>query len=179
MEILLTGVGGQGVVLASKILAYCAMERGMAVRSAETIGMAQRGGSVTSHVRIGNEYYSPLIPKGWADVLIGFEPAEAARCVAYLKPNAGAVVATRMSASMVTYQPEEVLEYLALHTRLTKVVTDELETKGLLKSLNIALLGAASRAGAIAFRQEELESAIRKMIPPRYVEMNLIALAGM
>jgi indolepyruvate ferredoxin oxidoreductase beta subunit len=176
MNILLTGVGGQGVVLASKILATCAMERGLPVRSAETIGMAQRGGSVTSHVRIGAHISSPLIPKAHADVLIGFEPAEAARCTTYLKPGARAVVAQRMSVSLVSYSMEDVFAYISQHAQLTKVVTDELEQNGRLKCLNIALLGAAARAGAIDFGREELERAITKMLPARFVDMNLEAL---
>ena len=69
-NIILCGVGGQGTVLASKLISYAAMAKGEAVRSAETIGMAQRGGSVTSHIRIGEGAFSPLIPKGKADVMI-------------------------------------------------------------------------------------------------------------
>ena len=77
-DILICGVGGQGTVLASKIIAASAMDEGSAVHSAETIGMAQRGGSVTSHVRIG-EAYAPLIPQGAADMILAFEPAEELR----------------------------------------------------------------------------------------------------
>ena len=83
MNILLSGVGGQGTVLASKLLARCAIARGEAAHTAETIGMAQRGGCVTSHVRIG-KCFSPMIPKGCADAIIAFEPAEAVRCLDFL-----------------------------------------------------------------------------------------------
>ena len=75
-NVLLCGVGGQGTVLASRLIALAAMEKGMDARGAETIGMAQRGGSVVSHVRIGQDIYSPMIPHRGADVLICFEPAE-------------------------------------------------------------------------------------------------------
>ena len=78
-DILLCGVGGQGTVLASKLIAAAAMAEGNTVHSAETIGMAQRGGSVISHIRIGDAASSPLIPYGHADILIAFEPAEAYR----------------------------------------------------------------------------------------------------
>ena len=84
---LLCGVGGQGVVLASRLIAYAAMEKGNFVRTAETIGMAQRGGSVVSHVRIGEEIYSPQVPVGSADVILAFEPGEAVRCLPYLKKD--------------------------------------------------------------------------------------------
>ena len=86
-SVILCGVGGQGTVLASKLISYAAMAKGEEVRSAETIGMAQRGGSVTSHVRIGEGAFSPLIPKGKADVMIAFEPAEAVRNLSYLKKD--------------------------------------------------------------------------------------------
>ena len=82
---LLCGVGGQGVVLASKLIAFAAMRQGKSVRTAETIGMAQRGGSVVSHVRIGEEIYSPQIPLKSADLILAFEPAEAVRSLPYLK----------------------------------------------------------------------------------------------
>ena len=84
-NILLSGVGGQGTVLASKLIAAAALAKGLTVHTAETIGMAQRGGCVVSHVRIGENVYSPLIPKGTADVIIAFEPAEAVRVASYLK----------------------------------------------------------------------------------------------
>ena len=83
-DILVCGVGGQGTVLASKLIACASMTLGNTVHSAETIGMAQRGGSVTSHIRIGEEAYSPMIPHGSADVILAFEPAEAVRNLEYL-----------------------------------------------------------------------------------------------
>ena len=84
-NILICGVGGQGTVLAAKVLSQAAISGGEHVLSAETIGMAQRGGSVTSHVRIGEGIFSPLIPKGQADIIISFEAAEAVRNIEYLK----------------------------------------------------------------------------------------------
>lgn len=97
-NVLLCGVGGQGTVLASRLIALAAMEKGMEARGAETIGMAQRGGSVVSHVRIGENIYSPMIPHRGADVLICFEPAEAVRCLPYLKQTAAPSCAPRPSA---------------------------------------------------------------------------------
>ena len=91
LNIMLTGVGGQGTVLAAKVLAQAAQEKGWHVRTAETIGMAQRGGSVVSHVRMGNEgeeVHAPLIARGAADMVIAFEPAEGARVLPYLAPMA-------------------------------------------------------------------------------------------
>ena len=85
-DILICGVGGQGTVLASRVIAAAAMEEGSPVHSAETIGMAQRGGSVTSHVRVGEGACSPHIPHGSAELMLAFEPAEAVRNLCYLKP---------------------------------------------------------------------------------------------
>ena len=97
LNILLTGVGGQGTVLAAKVLAQAALEKGWKVRTAETIGMAQRGGNVVSHVRIGNkgeQVHAPLVSRGTADLVIAFEPAEAARVLPYLAPDGVMVSAT-------------------------------------------------------------------------------------
>ena len=96
-NVLLTGVGGQGTVLAAKVLAQAARAKGWQVRTAETIGMAQRGGSVVSHVRMGDngeEVIAPLVAKGTADMIIAFEPAEAARVLPYLAPD-GVMVSAR------------------------------------------------------------------------------------
>ena len=118
---LLCGVGGQGVVLASRLIAYAAMEKGNFVRTAETIGMAQRGGSVVSHVRIGDEIYSPQVPVGSADVILAFEPGEAVRCLPYLKKD-GLVIADSRIVKPVTaslggssYNAEEMTAYLEKH----------------------------------------------------------------
>ena len=92
MSYLLCGVGGQGTVLASKLIAYCGMKAGKKVRTSETIGMAQRGGCVVSHVRVGDEIFSPIIPEKQADMIIAFEPAEAVRCLPYLKDGGTVIV---------------------------------------------------------------------------------------
>lgn len=97
LNILLTGVGGQGTVLAAKVLAQAALEKGWQVRTAETIGMAQRGGNVTSHVRMGSNgeaVFSPLITPGTADIVIALEPGEAARALPFLAPGGVLVTAT-------------------------------------------------------------------------------------
>ena len=122
INIMLAGVGGQGTVLAAKVLAQAAANKGWQVRTAETIGMAQRGGNVVSHVRMGNdgeEVYAPLVAQGSADVIIGFEPAETARVLPYLAPG-GLVVAAQTSIQPVTaalskvpYKSEVVLQHIA------------------------------------------------------------------
>ena len=95
-SILICGIGGQGTVLASKLICQAALSLNMDVRSAETIGMAQRGGSVVSHVRIGSGLHSPLIPLSAADILIAFEPCEAVRNLPYLKKDGVIVVSDKV-----------------------------------------------------------------------------------
>ena len=132
-NILLCGVGGQGTVLASKLLAAAAEKKGETVHSAETIGMAQRGGPVTSHVRIGSDAYSPLIPKGKADLIIAFEPSEAVRNLDFLKEG-GAVITNEVCLKPVTeslnptgYDGKEMTEYLKKTVgRLVILNADEL-----------------------------------------------------
>ena len=93
VNIVLCGIGGQGTVLASKLIAAAAMKKNIPVMSAETIGMAQRGGSVFSHLRMGEEVASPMIAKGEADLIIGFEPGETVRMLPYLKKDGQVITA--------------------------------------------------------------------------------------
>ncbi|MDR1065498.1 MAG: indolepyruvate oxidoreductase subunit beta [Oscillospiraceae bacterium] len=181
MNILLAGVGGQGVVLASKILARCAGARGEPARTAETIGMAQRGGSVTSHVRIGEGAYSPLIPRGAADVIIGFEPAEAVRALDYLKPGGAVTVSDRgvyPSVGAEEYVPEKMLDFLRSHPLPGDVrvlrADGVFEQTGSYRSLNLALLGAASEQ--LGVTTGEIEAAIRELLPERLAAVNIKAL---
>lgn len=122
IDILLAGVGGQGTVLAAKVLAQAAQSKGWQVRTAETIGMAQRGGNVTSHVRMGSNgetVYSPLITPGTADMVIALEPGEAARALPYLAPGGVLVTATTaiqpVTAALASqpYRADDVVAALA------------------------------------------------------------------
>lgn len=184
LSCILAGVGGQGAVLASKLIAAAAMERGEFVRTAETIGMAQRGGSVVSHVRVGEGVYSPQIPKGTADVLIGFEPGEAVRCLSYLKP-CGAVITADKAVTPPTaslgespYNAADVLAFLRKSgMRLTVLDTGAVcREAGTPRALNVALLGAAAESGALGFPLEELESVMKKIVAKKYWMPNQKAL---
>ena len=183
---LLCGVGGQGVVLASKIIAYAAMEKGWFVRTSETIGMAQRGGSVVSHVRMGDEIYSPMIPQGSAEVLLSFEPAEAVRNLPYLKrgKEEGIVIVNRKALKPVTasldgkgYNGEEMLDFLRKKVKRLYVMDGEAicNKAGSSKTLNIALLGAAAAGNVLGISMEEMEREIKRRVKPEYQEMNLKA----
>jgi indolepyruvate ferredoxin oxidoreductase beta subunit len=180
-NILICGVGGQGVVLTSKLVAKAAMARGLFARTAETIGMAQRGGSVVSHVRVG-ESYAPLIPKESADVILALEPAEAVRCLSYLKPG-GAVVASRKAVKPVTaalsgggYSAEEMLVYLQSKARLVAVDTEGIcREAGSDRAANMALLGAAAASGALGFELNEIEAVLQEL-GGKFLPVNVRAL---
>ena len=185
-DILICGVGGQGTVLASKIIAAAAMEAGDPVHSAETIGMAQRGGPVTSHVRIGEEAYSPLIPFGSADMILAFEPAEAVRNLRYLKPD-GIVIVNSVPVKPVTeslmptgYDGTEMIAYLEKKCSCIVIDGEELcRPFGSSRYFNIAILGVAAGAGRLGIDKETILSEIVRRVPERYLETNKAAfLAG-
>lgn len=183
-NILLCGVGGQGIVLASKLIAQAAMENSLPVMSAETIGMAQKGGSVFSHVRIGSNLSTPMIPKGGADVIIGFEPAEAVRMLPYLKKD-GTVIVNSCPTKPVTamlsassYTGKEMLAYLKKNVeRLTVVDCEKAASEiGSLKVVNMILLGAAAATGELPISMADIKSCLAKRLKPQLLEMNYKAL---
>lgn len=183
MNCLLCGVGGQGTVLASRIIAQAAMEKGLFARTSETIGMAQRGGCVVSHVRIG-ETVSPLIPLGGADVLIGFEPGEALRCLPYLKDGGTVIVSPKVIqpvTASLTGKSFEGAPFLACLTKQAGhviVVDGEAICKicGSDKVLNTALLGAAAASGRIGLSLAEITAVIREKLPAKMIAINEKAL---
>ena len=183
-NIVLCGVGGQGTVLASKLLAAAAMSKDIPVMSAETIGMAQRGGSVFSHLRMGNDLYSPMIEAGTADLIIGFEPGETVRMLPYLKTGGHVVVSTRAvkpvtaTLSGSDYDAPQMLDYLKANVpNLTFVNADQACSDiGSSKVLNMVLLGAAIRTGVLDFTISEIENIMKQTLPEKFHEMNLRAL---
>lgn len=193
LNILLTGVGGQGTVLAAKVLAQAAQSKGWQVRTAETIGMAQRGGSVTSHVRMGSngeEVHSPLLTKGSADLIIAFEPGEAARVVPYLAP-CGVLVTASTPIQPVTsalaakpYKAEIMLAGIERALGETKpearlVVVDDaalIEKVGNRRALNTVLLASAVATGCVPISIDEVKDAVAACVKSRFVEMNLAAI---
>lgn len=174
---IIAGVGGQGTVLASKLIAAAAMNMGYDVRTAETIGMAQRGGSVISHVRIGKNIFSPLIPPGKADALIAFEPAEAARQIQYLRKEGTLIVCDSAikpaDPKAASYKAAVIIDYLKANVQKLIALDGRRLTEQGVKTLNVALLGAAAQSGIFPFSFETLQEAIPKLLPLRFWEMNL------
>ena len=184
-NILLTGVGGQGTVLASKLIASAAVEKGLPVMSAETIGMAQKGGSVFSHLRVGAGAKSPMIRRGTADLLLAFEPAEAVRMLPYLKAdgtlvvNASPVMPVTAALLGTDYTGREMVAYLKAHAKHLHVLDGMAAVRaiGNPKALNVIMLGAALAAGALPFlTEEEVRAAIRARVKPAYRALNERAL---
>lgn len=194
LDVLITGVGGQGTVLAAKVLAQAAEVKGWQVRTAETIGMAQRGGFVTSHVRMGNEgeaVYSPLLAEGTADLIIALEPAEAARSLPYLKREGLLVTATSaiepVSAQLSDspYEPAAILASLQSTVPGTVVVDDVAlcATAGSRKVLNLAMLAVAVEASRRADKGlkdavsiDELKKAVTICVKERFIALNCSAI---
>ena len=181
-NIIICGVGGQGTVLAAKVLSQAAISNGERVLSAETIGMAQRGGSVVSHVRIGSDIYSPLVPQGQADLLIAFEAAEAVRNIGYLKQS-GTVIVNKKVVQPVTaslngkaFDENEMISYLEKAAgNVIAVDTDQAcKDLGSSKVVNMVLLGAASKTGLI--NKDELKAALKLLVKPEFYELNIRAL---
>lgn len=181
---LLCGVGGQGTVLASRIIADAAMKKGLSARTAETIGMAQRGGSVVSHVRIGEKVTSPMIPPGKADVIIGFEPGEAAANLRYLRKGGIMIVCDKevkpVTASLgkSRYSGAECIEYIRECVKNSYIINaDEICTAcGSPKVLNVALVGALAVSGAMGLDMEDIKEVLAERLKPRMVETNMKAL---
>lgn len=191
INILLAGVGGQGTVLAAKVLAQAAQNKGWQVRTAETIGMAQRGGSVVSHVRMGSEgeaVHAPLVTPGTADVIIAFEPGEAARSLGYLKPGGTVVSATTLvqpvtaALSSASYSASEVVanlrESLDRADASLRLVNDGevLAALGNRRALNTVLLAAAVACEAVPLTLDELKRAVTACVKPQFVDINIAAI---
>lgn len=174
-DILLCGVGGQGIVLASRIIAAAAMHAGEKVYSAETIGMAQKGGSVTSHVRIG-ESFSPLLPLKSADIMMAFEPAEAVRNIDYIKKD-GIVIVNKVpimpvsaSLSVNDYDGNEMINFLKKNFDCIVVDAKVFKSE---KFLNIGMLGVAVGTGKLGFDKELILNEIKCRVPKNYLDVNL------
>lgn len=188
LNIMITGVGGQGTVLAAKLLAQAAEARNWRVRTAETIGMAQRGGSVVSHVRLGNlgesRIDSPLIVHGEADLIIAFEPAEAVRVLPYLRKS-GSVVTAASAVQPVTaalsrepYTAQPMLDYLIQTVPGAVLVNDQklIAQIGTARALNVALLATALASTDIGISVDELRQAVTATVRPQFHDLNLHAI---
>ncbi len=177
LNIIIAGVGGQGVLLTSKIIAETALDQGFDVKQSEVHGMAQRGGSVISHVRVGEKVYSPIVSEGEADLLIGFEPLETARYIHYLKEN-GIVIYNTYKVSSITVSigaekyPEDIDEIIKKNAgKVYPFNGTELAVKaGDKRALNVVLLGASLKF--LPLEENAVLKTIEKNVKGKAVEIN-------
>lgn len=179
-SILLSGVGGQGTILVSKILTQGLMEAGYDVKMSEIHGMAQRGGSVSTQVRYGEAVDSPIIGEGGADILVAFEKMEAVRNARFLKPEGVAVinnyeiVPLPVAAGKATY-PQGLLEAMQKSFRVVSFNAEEKALElGNAKVMNIVLFGAMVKAFPV-LESVDWPTLISKTVPERFREVNLLA----
>ncbi len=183
-NILLAGVGGQGIILASKILSIGLINAGYDVKMSEVHGMAQRGGSVTTQVRYGDKVYSPIIGKGQADVLVSFETMETVRYLDYLKKDGKVVIneyeipSATVLAGLADY-PTGVIDTIKTQANTTVFKAAEIaESLGNPKTMNVVLVGALIKA--LGLEKLDWETVIKETVKEKFVEINLKALeAGM
>lgn len=179
LNILLVGVGGQGTILAAKVLAAAALAQKLEVKMSEIHGMAQRGGSVITHVRVGEQVYSPLVEPGEADVMVAFEELEALRYAHYLRPGGKIIVNQRqipplpVAIGAASY-PEGIVDKLAAVGEVQALPAEELARQaGNQRGANLVLLGAL--AASLSWPAKDWEEAIRARVPARFLESNLKA----
>lgn len=187
---MIAGVGGQGTVLASKLIAASVLKKGCDVLTTETIGMAQRGGSVFSHIRINDEkdekdensINSPLIPLSGADIIIAFEPSEAVRIVPYLNKNnkTSLMIVCDNAVYPITggYDKKAMLDYLKANVKNLIIMDIEYIKNNVknIKALNTVLLGAAAESGIFPFDTSDMEKTIIENLPQKFHALNIEAL---
>jgi len=182
LNIIMTGIGGQGIILASDVIAEAAMLQGLDVKKTDSIGMAQRGGSVISHLRLGNIVNSPLIAEGDADILLGMEKLEAARAVIFLKE--GGVALVNNYAVSPSYSKDGIKKYPD-DNAVSKIIgfrTEKIHfveglkaarSLGNMRAMNIYLLGALSNY--LPLTSDAWLISLKSRLPEKHLNVNLKA----
>jgi len=181
-NLIIAGVGGQGVVMAGNIIGEAAMMTGYDVKKTDTLGMAQRGGSVVSHLRIADKVFSPLINQGEVDILLAFEKLEAARWSHFLKPSGIVIVNNQalapLSVNLGSEQypsDNEITRIIGHYTEILYILdgTNLAMQLGEVKTLNVLMLGCLSHF--IPFTSEIWRKSIVKNLPTKVIDLNLNA----
>ncbi|MCS7124277.1 MAG: indolepyruvate oxidoreductase subunit beta [Candidatus Bathyarchaeota archaeon] len=183
-NVVLAGVGGQGILLAAEVLGTAALKEALDVRISEIHGMAQRGGAVISTVRIGENIFSPLILEGNADVILGFEPLETLRSTKYASEKTLIIMGDEvipppaLTLKGETYPSmDEIVEKLKRFSK-NIIVVETLrlaEKAGSLVVQNAVLLGALAATGKVPVKKESFVEALKELVPAEYVDMNVKA----
>ena len=179
-SVMIVGVGGQGTLLASRVLGSAMLSQGVDVKVSEVHGMSQRGGSGVTYVRYGDKVYSPIIAQGEADVLLAFEALEAARYLPWLKPDGTVIVNTQQMDPMpvvtgVAEYPKDILGKVQ-EQGVKMVALDALgmaEQAGSAKAVNVVLIGAMAKK--LDLPKEVWIDTIQETVPPKFIDMNLKA----
>ena len=179
-DLLITGVGGQGAILASDIIGKAAVASGLPIRAAETHGMAQRGGSVVNHIRVGKDYGS-MIPKKGADLLLALEPMEAVRYLDFLKDGGVIIVNTQpiipvtVTSGLAKYpEVSDIVDALSKKYIVKAFNADELAYEaGNRLAMNVVMVGAVS--GYLPIPKETLLESVKALVPQKTIEVNLRA----
>ena len=183
-NIVVAGVGGQGIVLAAEILGTAALKEGLNVRVSEIHGMAQRGGSVISNIRIGEKVLAPTVLEGNADVLLGFEPLETVRNLKYTSEktlilmNNEPIPPSGLTTKMMNYPSlDDITEKIHGFTKNVVIVDAAklAEEAGSVLTRNVVLIGGLAATGKMPVEIESLKEAIRELVPAKYLEMNVKA----
>ena len=178
-NIMIVGVGGQGTLLASRILGNTVIDEGYDVKVSEVHGMSQRGGSVVTYVKYGDQVYSPIIGKGEADIILAFEPLEAYRALPFLKKGGKILVNTQTMDPMpvitgAAEYPQDITDKLQSNADVTAIDALSLAAKaGTAKAVNVVLLGLMARSTPIA--KEKWIASLTKTVPPKFLDVNLKA----
>ena len=179
-SIMIVGVGGQGTLLASKLIGRILMEKGYDVKVSEVHGMSQRGGSVVTYVRYGDKVYSPVIDPGQADYVLSFEPLEAARAVPFLKKGGTVITNSARTNPMpvitgAAEYPAEIINNLK-ESGIKVISLDAMKLAveaGSSKAVNLVLLGVLSKI--TGWKRDEWITAIRESVPEKFYDMNIKA----
>ncbi len=174
MQMIFSGIGGQGILLATRVIGEYALSKGLSVIGSEVHGMAQRGGSVVSHLKIGN-YNSPLVMRGEADLLIAFDWHEGLRNLPFLKEEGIALLNSDKHSKVEHPTIESFIRKKRLEVYAVdgyKVALDQLKSPGV---LNVVMLGKLSYLMEERFPPEELKNIIEKIVSPKFKEINLTA----
>lgn len=181
-NLLITGVGGQGIILASDVISEAALAAGYDVKKTDTLGMAQRGGSVVSHVRIGSRVWSPLIKEGEVDILLAFEKLEAARWIQFLRPGAIAIINNHalppLSVNLgneLYPSDEQIANILKQRTDSIYFVdgTSRVKELGNARMLNMFMLGCVS--SFLPLKVNIWKESISRRLPPGILQINITA----
>ena len=184
-NIVITGVGGQGILTAANLLGWAALRAGYKVRVGEVHGMSQRFGSVIAYVRFGEDVYGAMVPEGKADVILSFEPVEALRYINYLKKgglvftNARPIPPVQVSMGLATYPSLE---------EIKKIIEEDFEGKfmafdaeklaleaGNIVTTNVVLIGALTQTPGFPLSAEHVREVIRVSVPPKTIDVNMKA----